>query len=126
MVEYFNSDDSEGTIAMTNSYITFNKTLLKYFSDTYRVRVGIDKEIKKAYFQLLNKDYALSGEIALSSLLSISISKTYARVCSSQMIKYLCDGLGLTITKGQVLKYNATYDKTKKEIIVDFTKGCID
>lgn len=123
MIEFFNEDGFKGVVAFNNSYVTFNKSLLKFFNEAYRVRVGVDKEKMEIYFQLINKDYALSGELSESSLLSISTSKTYARVCSSSMMKYLCDALGLKIAKDEVKKYDGIYDEKKKEIIVSIGKG---
>ncbi|MGM9969921.1 MAG: hypothetical protein ACI35S_05950 [Anaeroplasma sp.] len=119
MLMFFDSEEQKGIASLYESHITFNKTMLKYFSETYRVRVGIEKDDKKIYVFLINKDYALSGEIKESSLLPISVSKTYARVCSRAMMDYICDIFNLNIPKKEYLRFNTTYDEVKKAIVID-------
>ncbi len=119
MLEFFEYDEVSGYASIYDSHITLNKTLLKYFKDAYRVRVGVDKEAQKIYVYVINKDYALSGELKESSLLSISISKTYARICSRPLIEYISNIFNLQIGKKEFKRFNATYDEDKKVIIID-------
>ena len=63
MLEFFDVDSKIGYASIYENHITFNKELLKYFSDAYRVRVGIDVEEEKIFVFVVDKDYALSGEI---------------------------------------------------------------
>ena len=49
MLEFFDVDSKIGYASIYENHITFNKELLKYFSDAYRVRVGIDVE-EEAHF----------------------------------------------------------------------------
>ncbi len=119
MIEYFELDDVSGYASIYDSHITLNKTLLKYFKDAYRVRVGVDKENKKIHISIINKDYALSGELKQSSLLPISISKTYARICSRSLVQFICNCFHLEIGKKEFLRYKATYDEMKKDFIID-------
>ena len=44
MLEFFKKKKKIGYASIYESHITFNKELLKYFSNAYRVRVGIDIE----------------------------------------------------------------------------------
>ncbi len=125
MLEFFELDDINGYASIYDSHITLNKTLLKYFKDAYRVRVGIDRDSKKIYIYTVNKDYALSGELKESSLLSVSISKTYARICSRPLIDYICKIFGLEIGKKEFKRYNASYEAEKKVIIIDM-EGVVD
>lgn len=126
MIEIFNANDCKGVASFRSSYVTFNKPLVRYFDEAYRVRVGIDKEKREVYFQLINKDYALSGELDEASLLNLSSAKTYVRVCSALMVKYIFDSFNLKIGKDDILKYEASYDEKKKEIVVKFEKGCVE
>ncbi|MBE6137331.1 MAG: hypothetical protein E7176_02935 [Erysipelotrichaceae bacterium] len=119
MIEFFDIDTCKGTASIYENHITFNKSMLKYFIDGYKARVGIDKENSKLYVFVLNKDYALSGEIPETSLLSISISKTYARICSRAMVEYVCKTFDLVVPKKDYIRYDATYDDKKKAIIID-------
>ena len=120
MIEFFDSEKKDGLVSIYENHITFNKSLLKYFSDAYRVRVGIDKEALKAYIFTLNKDQALSGEISASSLLPISVSNTYARICSRSIVEYITGNVGVKVPEGEYLRYKASYDEAKKAIVIKF------
>ncbi len=123
MLEFFDTEMQSGTAAIYENHITFNKNLLKYFHDAYKVRIGIDKAEKKIYAFLINKDYAESGEIKQSSLLSLSVSKTYARVCSRAMVDYVCKEFDLNIPKKEYLRYEASYDEKKRALIINVGEG---
>ncbi len=119
MLEFFEFDDSNGFASIYDSHITLNKTLLKYFQDAYRVRVAVDKAEDKIYVYVVNKDYALSGELKQTSLLPISISKTYARICSRPLIDYISNIFSLSIAKKEFKRFKACYDDAKQVIIID-------
>ena len=118
MLEFFDVDEKIGYASIYESHITFNKELLKYFSNTYRVRVGIDIEEGKTYIFLMDKDYALSGEVNESSLLKISVSKSYARISSRALVDYVAKAFGLDVGKEGSIKLKATYDEKKKAIVI--------
>lgn len=119
MIEFFDADIHRGNASLYSNNITFSKNLIKYFSEAFKVRVGIDKVNKAIHVYPLNKDKALSGEFQESSLINISISKTYARVCSSALMNYICSIFGLEIGKKDFLRYNAAYDDIKKAVIIN-------
>lgn len=119
MLEFFEFDVINGSASIYESHITLNKTLLKYFADAYRVRVGIEKEEKQVYIYLISKDYAMSGELNTTSLLPVSVSKTYARICSRPLIDYICKNFGIKIDKNSFKRYQACYDAAKKVIIIN-------
>ena len=123
MIEFFDIDTCSGTASIYENHITFNKSMLKYFQDAYKVRVGIDKAKQKVFVFMINKDYALSGEIPETSLLSISASKTYARICSRAMVEYICKTFEIKVGKKDYIRCNATYDENKKAIIIDMKGG---
>ena len=116
---FFDAEEQKGTASLYENHITFNKTMLKYFSQAYRARVGIDKDDCKTYIFLINKDYALSGEIKESSLISISTSKTYARICSRAMVEYIAKNFNLKIPSKEYLRFQAQYDEVKRAIVID-------
>ncbi len=124
MIEFFDLNTTAGLASIYENHITLNKALLKYFKDAYKVRVGIDKENQKVFIYMINKDYACSGEIPESSLLSISISKTYARICSRAMVEYVCNMFDIKVGKKEYVRYNAEYDEKNRAIIIDM-KGVV-
>lgn len=119
MIEFFELDNNVGTASIYDSHITLNKSLLKYFHNAYRVRLAVDKEEEKCYIYIISKDYALSGELNESSLLNLSISKTYARVCSRPAVDYLLNVFDLKISKKEFKRFKANYDDEKKVIVID-------
>ena len=68
MIEFFDEDNKSGMATIYDRHVLFNSKLKKFFDSAYRVRVGIDKDTNELYFFMINKDYALSGEINESSL----------------------------------------------------------
>lgn len=118
MLEFFEYDDNAGSASIYDSHITFNKALLRYFKDAYRVRLAVDRDNKDVYIYVVNKDYALSGELKESSLLNVSISKTYARVCSRSAVDYICNVFGFKVEKKEFKRFKAHYDDEKKVIII--------
>ena len=122
MLEFFEYDNNAGFSSVYESHVTFNKPLLKDFKDAYRVRLAVDRENKRAHIYVVNKDYALSGELNEASLLNVSVSKTYARVCSKPAVDYLFSVFGLTIDKQEFKRFKAKYDDEKKVIVI-YMKG---
>ncbi len=121
MIEFFDSEKKDGLASIYENHITFNKSLIKYFKEAYRVRVGVDRTAKKAYVFTLNKDKSLSGEIPETSLLPISLSNTYVRICSRAIVDYVTDAVGVTVPKGEYIRFKASYDEAKKAIVIDFS-----
>jgi hypothetical protein len=119
MIEFFDADIHRGSASLYSNNITFSKNLIKFFTEAFKVRVGIDKDNKAIHVYPLNKDRALSGEFQESSLINVSLSKTYARICSSALMNYICGVFGLEIGKKDFVRYNASYDDIKKAIIIN-------
>ncbi len=123
MLKFYDAANEKGVASIYESHITFNKELLKYFVEGYRARIGLDTDENKVYVFIYNKDQALSGEFNESSLLKISISKTYARISSRAVVNYILDELGLQIGEQGYLKFEAVYDEVKKAIIINVGGG---
>ncbi len=119
MLEFYNEDTNSGVATIYDRHILFNSKLIKFFNSAYRVRVGVDKETNELYFFMINKDYALSGEIDQASLLPISVSKSYVRVASKNLINFISDSFKLDFSTEKSVQFNAKYDELKKAIIVN-------
>ena len=119
MLEFFDTNDKKGVATIYDRHILFNSKLIKYFSNAYKVRVGIDKDDKKIYVFMLNKDYVLSGEINETSLLPLSVSKSYVRIASKDLIKFISESFKLDVNKEKSIQFDAIYDDSKKAIIID-------
>ena len=119
MLEFFDTNDKKGVATIYDRHILFNSKLIKYFSNAYKVRVGIDKDDKKIYVFMLNKDYVLSGEINETSLLPLSVSKSYVRIASKDLIKFITESFKLDVNKEKSIQFDAIYDDSKKAIVID-------
>ena len=119
MLEFFELEDKNGYVSLYDNHLTINKSLMEYVKEAYRARIAVDKQNNQIHIYPINKDYALSGELKESSLLQISISKTYARICSKPLLEYLCNNFNITIMKKEYKRFNAYYDDSKKVIIVE-------
>ncbi len=119
MLEFYDQNDGSGLASIYERHISFNTKLLKYFDDCYKVRVGIDLEENKVYVFIYNRDTAESGETPESSLLSVQVSKSYARISSKQLVDYICSKFKLEIPKKEFLQYKASYNDVKRAIIID-------
>ena len=119
MLEFFDTNDKKGVATIYDRHILFNSKLIKYFSNAYKVRVGIDKDDKKIYVFMLNKDYVLSGEINETSLLPLSVSKSYVRIASKDLIRFITESFKLDVNKEKSIQFDAIYDDSKKAIIID-------
>lgn len=119
MLVFFDNETKTGYASIYESHITFNKTLVSYFENAFRARIGIDDEENKVYVFLLDKDKAESGEIKESSLIPISLSKSYSRICSKALIDYIKSIFKLKIPTKEYLRYNAEYDEVKRAVVID-------
>lgn len=119
MIEFFDEDNKSGVATIQDRQVIFNSKLKDYFNLAYRVRVGLDKETNELYFFIVDKDYALSGEVNESSLLPVSISKSYARVASKKLVNFISDSFNLDLDNNLKLQFNAKYDESKKAIIIN-------
>ena len=119
MLKFFELEEKNGFVSLYDNHITINKSLMQYLKEAYRARIAIDEENDIIHIYPINKDYALSGELKESSLLQISVSKTYARICSKPLLEFLCKQFDLVILKKEFKRFNAKYDENKKAIIVD-------
>ena len=119
MLEFFDDKKDSGYATLYDRHIVFNSKLIKFFDDAYRVRVAVDKETRKLYVFMVNKDYALSGEVNESSLLPISVSKSYVRISSKSLINFISNSCKVSPTKENSIQCKAIYEDLKKAIVVD-------
>ena len=123
MLEFYDYDNFSGYISIYKNYLLLNKNLVNTFNDCYRIRIACDKENKKLYLFKLNKDEALSGIYSESSLLKLSITKSYGRISNSNVIDFICNVFKFNIPKEGFLKFNGRYDNQKKVIIADMEEA---
>ncbi len=123
MLEFFDYDKNQGYVSIYSNYLLINKNLVDCFNDAYRVRIACDKEHKKIYIYKLDKDETLSGIYSETSLLKLSIFKTYGRIANKSVVEFIVNSFNFRLEKKtDFKKFNAKYYEQDKVIIVDVGK----
>jgi hypothetical protein len=123
MITFFEEKNKSGYASIYETNITLSSNMLNYLKECYRIRCGIDSDVKKIYLFPLNKDQSLSNEINIDSLLKPSFSKTYVKISSSTLIRFIKEQLKFEISPNKYIKFKCEYDDNKKVIIIDTKEG---
>ena len=124
-MEFFEELKMSGNANLYKSYITFNKTLLPFLNDCYRVRIASSKDDNKIYIFKVDKDLAESGEINPESLLKVTVTKTYARICNSSLIRFLDRQFNFDTPEKGFIRYDANFDEEKDALSIDMKSGVL-
>lgn len=123
MITFFEEKNKSGYASIYETNITLSSNMLNYLKECYRIRCGIDSDENKIYLFPLNKDQSLSNEINIDSLLKPSFSKTYVKISSSTLIRFIKEQLKFEISPNKYIKFKCEYDDNKKVIIIDTKEG---
>jgi hypothetical protein len=123
MITFFEEKNKSGYASIYETNITLSSNMLNYLKECYRIRCGIDSDENKIYLFPLNKDQSLSNEYNIDSLLKPSFSKTYAKISSSTLIRFIKEQLKFEISPNKYIKFKCVYDDNKKVIIIDTKEG---
>ena len=123
MITFFEEKNKSGYASIYETNITLSSNMLNYLKECYRIRCGIDSDENKIYLFPLNKDQSLSNEINIDSLLKPSFSKTYVKISSSTLIRFIKEQLKIEISTNKYIKFKCEYDDNKKVIIIDTKEG---
>ena len=123
MITFFEEKNKCGYVSIYETNITLSSNMLQYLKECYRIRCGIDADEKKIYLFPLNKDKSLSNEYNIDSLLKPSFSKTYAKISSSTLIRFIKESLSIEISPNKYIKYRCEYNDKDKVIIIDVKEG---
>lgn len=109
MLEFYDYDDRTGYVSIYNNYLILNKKLANFVSDAYKIRLGIDVEKNKIYLFKVSKDKVCDDNLDEKSLLKLTITKSYGRISSRDMIEFIVAKFKLDIPKNGYLKFKAKY-----------------
>jgi hypothetical protein len=123
MITFFEEKNKNGYASIYETNIKLSSNMLYYLKECYRIRCGIDSDENKIYLFPLNKDQSLSNEYNIDSLLKPSFSKTYAKISSSTLIRFIKEQLKFEISPNKYIKFKCVYDDNKKVIIIDTKEG---
>lgn len=122
MIEWIdNHNGLEGGYAtLYQSNITFSAPCLKALGMAYRVRVGID-ELGQIVIAPKSKEEADLGDLDGALLYPVSLRKSYARLCSTSLLKTLRQRL--SIEGKQARRYPVDVDGKTGYLIIKTGKG---
>ncbi len=109
MLEFYDYDERTGYVSIYNNYLILNKKLANFVCDAYKIRLGIDVEKNKIYLFKVSKDKVYDENLDEKSLLKLTITKSYGRISSRDMIEFIVAKFKLNIPKNGYLKFKAKY-----------------
>lgn len=122
MIEWIdNPSGLEGGYAtLYQSNITFSAPCLKALGMAYRVRVGID-ELGQIIIAPKSKEEADLGDLDGALLYPVSLKKSYARLCSTSLLKALRQRL--SIEGKQAVRYKVEFEAKTGFLVIKSGKG---
>ena len=111
-IEWFDASRPLPSVSIAPYGLTLNVSAAEYFTNTKRVRLGINASQKKLYIKAdANSE---NGTYALPENLK---GRKTVRISCKDFINYLAIKMNLTIENSE--KYLATWDEEEKSIIVN-------
>lgn len=122
-IDWLSNQNNLGAITIYPNNITLNKQAADFFSDSFCVAVGIDRDTKSLVIKSVSKEEAESyGESTKGQLLKISIKKSYGRITGKQMIDEIVGALNLDFNKNAAYKFSAKWNTGYKMLIASTNK----
>ena len=120
MIEWWSAKDKRGQATLYTSNITLNKVASVPFEFAFRVQVGLD-ENKNIVIEPLAKERVERGDLDEYNLLEIKIKPSYSRICSTGLMSFIANSLGIVLSNEPV-RFETEWDEPNNHLII-FTKG---
>jgi hypothetical protein len=95
-ITWFDAKERAGQASLTANYITLNAQASVPFFYAYKVQVGVD-ESGNVVIAPLSKERVLRGDLDEYTLQDIALKKSYARICSRELMRNIAEKTGLTL-----------------------------
>lgn len=116
MIEWWSAKDKRGQATLYTSNITLNKVASVPFEFAFRVQVGLD-ENKNVIIEPLAKDRVERGDLDEYNLLEIKIKPSYSRICSTGLMNFIANSLGIVLSNEPV-RFETEWDEANNHLIV--------
>ena len=120
-IHWFEARERVGQASLTESYITLNSVAALPFRYAYQVQVGVDEK-KNVMVAFLSKERVLRGDLDEYALENISVKKSYARVCSRELMKEIARETGLSLD-ATAISFETSWDDVKNILTIKTGKG---
>lgn len=101
-VTWLSKTPHKGSVSIYRNNLTFNSVCLSYLKDAYMVRFGIEGD--SLLVEPLSKERVLVGDIDEKTLFKVSLSSTYARVSSTELVGNIIEGFSLCMDQEPIKK----------------------
>jgi hypothetical protein len=120
-ITWFDAKERQGQAALTASYITLNSEACVPFEYAYKVQVGVDEE-KNVVIAPLSKERVLRGDLDEYQLQDIALKKSYARICSRELMRRIAEKTGITLSESAT-SYETEWNESENLLLIKTGKG---
>ena len=122
-IDWLSNQNQLGAITIYQNNITLNKQAADFFSESYCVAVGIDRETNNLVIKSVTKEeFENASESVKAQFHKLAIKKSYGRITGKQMIDELAVILNLDFNKQLAYKYSAKWNTGYKMLIATTNK----
>jgi hypothetical protein len=120
-IHWFDRKERLGQAALTENYITLNAQASVPFEFAYKVQVGVSDD-KDVVIAPLAKERVLRGDLDEYTLQDITLKKSYARICSRELMRSISKETGLSLTS-TAQNYETSWSEADNLLTVHVKKG---
>lgn len=120
-ITWFDAKERSGQASLTASYITLNAQARVPFDYAYKVQVGVD-ETGNVVIAPLSKETVLRGDLDEYTLQDIALKKSYARICSRELMRSIMEKTGLSLD-ATAKSFETSWNEKENYLLVKTGKG---
>lgn len=116
MIEWWSAKEKRGQATLYTSNITLNKVASVPFEFAFRVQVGLD-ENKNIVIEPLAKERVERGDLDEYNLLEIKIKPSYSRICSTSLMSFIANSLGIVLSNEPV-RFETVWEEENNHLVI--------
>lgn len=120
-ITWFDAKERSGQASLTANYITLNAQARVPFDYAYKVQVGVD-ETGNVVIAPLSKETVLRGDLDEYTLQDIALKKSYARICSRELMRSIMEKTGLSLD-ATAKSFETSWNEKENYLLVKTGKG---
>ena len=120
-ITWFDAKERSGQASLTASYITLKAQARVPFDYAYKVQVGVD-ETGNVVIAPLSKERVLRGDLDEYTLQDIALKKSYARICSRELMRSIMEKTGLSLD-ATAKSFETSWNEKENYLLVKTGKG---
>jgi hypothetical protein len=120
-ITWFDTKERKGQASLTVSYITLNAQARVPFDYAYKVQVGVDEK-GNIVVAPLSKERVLRGDLDEYTLQDIALKKSYARICSRELMRSIMEKTALKLDSS-AQAYETEWNEKENFLLIKTGKG---